>query len=144
MSWPNHQTHVHWLYFLSIENQLLLTESHKGTAHWALTISICTSPASTPCVILHHLCKQPAVPFVLTTIFFFFGLDTLLSAASLERCFYLLPKTCSTDQQALDVTWEYVKNAVFWALPYICGTKSNVSLGASRCSHAGEKSCSYI
>lgn len=49
----------------------------------------------------------------------FFCLDTLLSAAFLERCFYLLPKTCSTDQQALDVTWECVKTTAFWALPYL-------------------------
>lgn len=90
MSWPNHQTHVHmalWLYFLSLENRLLLTESHKGAAHWALTVSICMSLASTPCAIHHHLCKQPAIPFALTTIFFFFWSGYPIISCLLGRVF---------------------------------------------------------
>lgn len=45
-------------------------------------------------------------------------------------CFSLLPQICSTDQQALDVTWECVRNPVFRASPYICGIKIHVSLGS--------------
>lgn len=118
MSWPNHQTHVHmalWLYFLSLENRLLLTESHKGAAHWALTVSICMSLASMPYAIHHHLCKQPAIPFALTTIFlpgypiiscllgrvFLFATQNLFHWPASTRCHLRVCEKCSLLSLAL-------------------------------------------